>query len=153
MKFEKFLKRCGVHSRIMNRRNGDKWLLCGGVGMKIPEGVIELLGHGKVDAATHEVVERIIKSENDDIVELTSAYIPADGRPNDIVRIFKSIGGPFDDVKEIGIRNADFGLLEKSDLRLRYFDLMNENDLFMSFLQVLDQNNEVVGFIQGIEEN
>ena len=38
MKFEKFVKRVGVHGKIV--RNGDEaWLICNGVGMLVPEGV------------------------------------------------------------------------------------------------------------------
>lgn len=36
MKFDKFLKNVGMMGQIYERANGDRWLVCGGVGMKIP---------------------------------------------------------------------------------------------------------------------
>lgn len=44
MKFEKFLKGVGTHGEVVTRVNGEKWLVCGGVGMVIPKGVDTLLG-------------------------------------------------------------------------------------------------------------
>ena len=54
MKFEKFLKGCGTHGQILTRKNGDRWLICGGVGMKVPNGVVNLLGSGEVGEKNRE---------------------------------------------------------------------------------------------------
>lgn len=153
MKFEKFLKGCGTHGSILTRDNGDKWLVCGGVGMKVPVGVVNLLGSGEVGEKTKDIVEALIKADTDDKVELTRASIPADGKASDIVRVF----GDGLDI-EVGIYNADFGLLEKADVRLAEVEIEDGDtgDNQHSFngakyLLVLDPEDNVVGFIQGVK--
>lgn len=157
MKFEKFLKGCGTHGFVVNRENGDKWLVCGGVGMKIPTGVVNLLGAGEVSEKARKILETIVKADTDDRVQLSAAYLPADGKASDIVRIF---GDAYND-NEIGIRNADFGLLEKRDVLLAYLEIEDddiEDDLDNDFgevtryLLVLDPAEEVVGFITGVKK-
>lgn len=145
MKFEKFLKGCGTHGQILTRENGDKWLVCGGVGMKVPRGVENLLGAGEVGEKVKALVEGIVKADTDDKVDLTRATIPADGKAGDIVRIF----GDGLDI-EVGIHNADFGLLEKKDVNLAEAEI-DEDDKTIKFLLILDNENEVVGFIQGVK--
>lgn len=147
MKFEKFLKNCGTHGQILDCTNGDKWLVCGRVGMKVPVGVVNLLGVGEVGKKTREIIEQILTADTDNKVELMSAYIPADGKPNDIIRIFNN---PYD--CEVGISNADFGLLEKSDDNLAYYEL-DEIVGVPRLLLVLNQDEEIIGFIQGVPEN
>jgi len=158
MKFEKFLKSCGTHGQIVKRENGDKWLVCGGVGMKVPAGVVNLLGAGEVSEKTREIIEAIVTADTDDKIQLNAAYLPADGKASDIVRIF----GDAYNADEIGIRNADFGLLEKSDVLLAYLEIEDddiEDDLdgdfgdVTRFLLVLDPAEEVIGFITGVRKN
>lgn len=153
MKFEKFLKGCGTYGWIVNRDNGDKWLICGGVGMLVPVGVVNLLGSGVVDDKTREIVEAIVTADTDEKVELKEAYIPADGKASDIVRIF----GDYLSGNMVRIRNADFGLLEKADQNLAYLEIEDVDDDFNEvvtrFLLVLDRGDEVIGFIQGVKEN
>lgn len=148
MKFEKFLKRCGFHGQIVKRVNGDKWLVCAGVGMKVPTGVVNLLGAGEVSEETREIVEAIVTADTDDRVQLTEAYLPADGKASDIVRIFG------DDLYDetVLIRNADFGLLERSDVLLAYLRIEDDEDPEKNadVLLVLDPTEEVVGFIVGV---
>ena len=150
MKFEKFLKSCGTHGQIVKRENGDKWLVCGGVGMKVPTGVVNLLGAGEVSEETRDIVELIVTADTDDRVQLTEAYIPADGKTSDIVRIF---GDDFYD-ETVRIRNADFGLLEKSDVLLAYLRIEDNEDpeRDAEVLLVLDPAEEVIGFITGVPE-
>lgn len=149
MKFEKFLKSCGTHGQIVKTNSGDKWLVCGGVGMIVPKGVINLLGTGEASEATREIVQGIVYADTDDKVELTEAYLPADGRPSDIVRVF---GNPKDDIY-IGIHNADYGLLEKSDQNLAFLEIEDDDLNTSKYLLVLDQRDEVVGFIAGVQDN
>lgn len=146
MKFEKFLKNCGTHGQIYVRDNGDKWLICAGVGMKIPLGVANLLGSGEISEKTKNLVEGLIKADIDDKVLLTRAEIAADGKTSDIIRVF---GDKLD--IEVGICNADFGLLEKSDINLAEVEIEDDvlNDI--KFLLILDSNDEVIGFIQGVK--
>ena len=80
MKFEKFLKGCGTYGQILTRENGDKWLVCGGVGMKVPAGVVNLLGTGEVSEKVKNIVEALIKADTDDKVKLTRATVEKDGK-------------------------------------------------------------------------
>lgn len=148
MQFEKFLKSCGTHGQIVKTNSGDKWLVCGGVGMIVPKGVINLLGTGEASEATREIVQGIVYADTDDKVTLTEAYLPADGRPSDIVRVF---GNPKDDIY-IGIHNADYGLLEKSDQNLAFLEVEDDDLNTSKFLLVLDHLNEVIGFIAGVQD-
>lgn len=144
MKFEKFLKSCGTHGQILTSDNGDKWLVCDGVGMKVPRGVENLLGAGEVGEKVKTLVEGIVKADTDDKVDLVRATIPADGKAGDIVRVF----GDGLDI-EVGIYNADFGLLEKRDINLAEAEI-DENNNTTKFLLILDGDDEVVGFIHGV---
>lgn len=149
MKFEKFLKGCGTHGQILERANGDKWLVCGGVGMKVPVGVNNLLGSGEVSEKVKNLVEGLIKADTDDKVLLTRATVPADGKTSDIVRVF---GDELD--IEVGICNGDFRLLEKADINLAEVEIEESGDGFLDgkYLLVLNRDDEVIGFIQGVKE-
>jgi hypothetical protein len=149
MKFEKFLKGCGTHGQILTRENGDKWLVCGGVGMKVPTGVVNLLGSGEVGEKTKKILEALVKADTDDKVSLTRATIPADGKAGDIVRVFGGTNSFLEDI-EVGIYNADFGLLEKADVNLAEVEIEDE-DLNAKYLLVLDYDDQVIGFIQGVK--
>lgn len=144
MKFEKFLKGCGTYGQILERANGDKWLVCGGVGMKVPAGVVNLLGTGEVNDKVKNIVEALIKADTDDKVKLTRATVEKDGKASDIVRIF----GDGLDI-EVGIYNSSFGLLEKKDENLAEVEIEGDNDSVSKYLLVLDHADEVIGFIQG----
>ena len=146
MKFEKFLKSAGTHGQVYTRDNGDKWLICGGIGMKIPVGVENLLGSGEVSEKTKAIIEGLIKADTDDRVVLTRAQITADGKASDIIRVF----GDRLDI-EVGIYNAAFGLLEKADVNLAEVEIEAEDDLNNTkYLLILDRDDEVIGFIQGV---
>lgn len=148
MKFEKFLKGCGTHGQIVKRENGDKWLVCGGIGMKVPTGVVNLLGAGEVSEETREIVEAIVTADTDDRADLTEAYLPVDGKASDIIRIFTEWESGY----PVKIRNADFGLLEKSDVLLSYLEIEDDDLNITKFLLVLDPAEEVIGFITGVSE-
>lgn len=152
MKFLKFLKGVGTCGQILERENGDKWLVCEGVGMKVPRGVVNLLGTGEAGEKTKAIVEALIKADTDDKVTLTRATIPADGKASDIIRVF-GFNDLIEDI-EIGIYNADFGLLEKADLNLEclsYAEIEDE-DKTTKYLLVLNNEDQVVGFIQGVRD-
>ncbi len=148
MKFEKFLKGCGTHGQILERANGDKWLVCGGVGMKVPAGVVNLLGSGDVSEKVKNIAEALVKADTDDKVALTKAYVPADGKASDIRRIFEAID--LDSHYQVSIMNCDFGLLEKSDVNLAQVDIEDENLSETSYLLVLNRENEAIGFIRSV---
>lgn len=147
MKFENFLKGCGTHGQILERTNGDQWLICGRVGMKIPLGVNNLLGSGEVSERVKTIVEGLIKADTSDKVFLKRATIEKDGKSSDIIRVF----GDMLDI-EVGIRNSDFGLLEKSDYNLAEVDIETEDFIATKYLVVLDDSDIVIGFIKGVEE-
>lgn len=146
MKFEKFLKGCGTHGQILERANGDKWLVCGGIGMKVPTGVINLLGSGEVGEKNRKIVEALVKADTDDKVTLTRATITADRKAGDIIRIFGGTDFTGEPI-EVGIYNTDFGLLEKADVNLAYVEI-EDTDLQAKFLLVLDNDDQVIGFIK-----
>lgn len=147
MKFEKFLKGVGTHGQIIERANGDKWLVCEGVGMKVPAGVMNLLGSGEAGDKTKKIVEALIKADIDDKVFLKRASIEKDGKPSDIIRIF----GDMLDI-EVGIYNADFGLLEKTDYNLAEVEIESDDSLINTkYLLILEENDAVIGFIRGVK--
>lgn len=139
MKFEKFVKRVGVHGKIV--RNGDEaWLICNGVGMLVPEGV-KPFGDVK---EPNDLIKAILKADiEDDELSLFRASLPyADSKPAEIVRVFKT---DLDD--EIGIRNENFGLIEKDD-RLVYLEIETSEDNVEKFILVTDRvGNKIIGFI------
>lgn len=154
MKFEKFLKSVGTHGEVIARNEFDRWLICGGVGMKIPKGVGTLLGV-KWDNDYASIVDIISKVELDDPVSLSRAVLlEADGKASDIYRVFAS---NFDE--EVAISNADYGLLEKKDA-LGYFDIVIDVDengeelpedkvKTIKYLLVFDNDGDAIGFITG----
>ena len=139
MKFEKFVKRVGVHGKIV--RNGDEaWLICNGVGMLVPEGV-KPFGDVK---EPNDLIKAILKADvEDDELSLFRASLPyADSKPAEIVRVFKT---DLDD--EIGIRNENFGLIEKDD-RLVYLEIETSEDNVEKFILVTDRvGDKIIGFI------
>jgi hypothetical protein len=150
MKFEKFLKSTGTHGQIYTRDNGDRWLICAGVGMRVPVGVVNLLGSGEVPEKVKTLVEALIMADTDDRVTLTRAEIAKDGKASDIIRVF----GDMLDI-EVGIFNGAFGLLEKSDVKLAEVEIEAEDNEYLNetkFLLILDNGDEVVGFIEGVKQ-
>lgn len=147
MKFEKFLKGCGTHGQILTRKNGDRWLVCEGVGMKVPNGVINLLGSGEVGEKTKKILEAIVKADVDEYAELSRATLPPDGKASDIKRVFALPDIFEDEYLEVAISNADFGLLEKSDVNLSIVDIEDETGRETNYLVILNHDMEVVGFI------
>jgi hypothetical protein len=118
--------------------------------MRIPVGVENLLGSGEVPEKVKALVEGLIKADTDDKVTLTRASIAKDGKASDIIRIFSD----FLDI-EVGITNADFGLLEKGDDNLAEIEVEADDNGYYDetkFLLILDRDDEVIGFIQGVKE-
>ena len=150
MKFEKFFKSAGTHGLIVKKSEAESWLLCGGVGMKIPEGVNNLGVNKEPDDLFRAIVNS--NSEDDLLVLREAVLMDPEGKANDIIRIFETDLGD-----RIGIYNASYGLLEKKD-RLSYLEIEeddpdNEDETKISkFIVVRDYNNEVIGFIAGSDE-
>lgn len=145
MKFEKFLKATGTRGQIFTRYNGDRWLICDGVGMRVPVEVVNLLGSGEVSEKIKTLVDGLVNADTYDKVHLTRATVSAEGKANDIVRIFG------DELYiEVGIMNADYTLLEKTDVNLAEVEIEDSDDLDGKYLVILNQNDDVIGFIRGV---
>ena len=143
MKFEKFFKSVGTHGLIVKANAVDSWLLCGGVGMRIPVGVNNL----GVSVDPEPLFNAIVKSEpDDDYLTLAKAILEeADGKANDIIRIFETDVGD-----RVGICNKDYGLLEKKD-RLTYLEVEDDKTGITSKIVVVrERDGEVIGFITGV---
>lgn len=145
MKFEKFFKSAGTHGAIVKRDN-ESWLICGGVGMRIPEGMNNL----GVSRDPDQMFKAILAARTEtDVLSLKEAVLlEPDGKANDIIRVFE------DDLGDrVGIYNANFGLLESKD-KLTYLEIEHEDedsgeDVTDKFIVVLDKDNNTVGFIAG----
>lgn len=148
MKFKKFFKATDARGLVV-KNGSDSWLLCNGVGMLIPTGV-NALG---VAVSPEPLFKAIVTSEpEDDFLELYKAVIPyPDGKAKDIIRVFETTVG-----EQIGITNADFGLLEKGD-RLTYLEIeaddpAREGETKISRIMVVrDRKDEVIGYITGVD--
>lgn len=118
--------------------------------MKVPQGIVNLLGVGEVPERVELLVETLIKADTDDKVELTKAVLDhADGKASDIIRVFTGENMIGDHI-EIGINNCDFGLLEKSDTNLVQVEI-EESDKSTQYLLVLNRSGEeVIGFIESV---
>lgn len=148
MKFEKFLKSTGTHGTVIELNESEKWLVCGGVGMVIPHGVDNLLGT-PTNSEYASIVHVLSNAEFDDPVNLVKAVLPdPTGNAKSIYRVFETDLGD-----TVGIINADYGLLEKSD-RLGYGEIEGENTKTketetIKYLLVYDYDGNLLGFITG----
>lgn len=143
MKFKKFCERVTPYGQIVKLDNCDEWLIGGCVGMKIPTGVVNILGGGAASEEVKTLVYDLTHADMDKRVYLTDAVLlEPDGKAADIIRCFGAAK----------ITNKDYGLLEKGDTKLSVTvavdDELNEHE----YLLVLDCDNAVCGFIQCIEE-
>lgn len=146
MKFEKFLKQVGTHGTVIERNESEKWLVCGGVGMVIPRGVDNLLGTPTINEYA-SIVNALANAEYDDPVKLVKAVLlDATGNAKAIYRVFETDLGD-----TVGIINADYGLLEKSDL-LGYGELETEDEKTVKYILVYDYNGSILGFITGSDK-
>ena len=143
MKFKKFCEKVTPYGQIVKLDNGDEWLIGGGVGMKIPTGVVNILGSGVASEETKSLVYELTHADTDERVYLTDAILlDADGKAADIIRIFG----------KARITNKAYGLLEKGDVNLSVATAEDEELNEHMYLLVLDRDNAVCGFIRCIEE-
>lgn len=148
MKFEKFFKSAGTHGLIVKKSEAESWLLCGGVGMRIPIGVNNL----GLSSDPEEMFKAIVNSNSeDDLLYLKEAVLhDPEGKANDIIRIFETDLGD-----RVGIYNGAYGLLEKKD-RLTYLEIEAEDQdgetKLFKYMVVRDSANTAIGFIAGSEE-
>ena len=111
MKFEKFVKLAGIRGTVLTSEKFGKFLQCGMVMVRIPEGANVVASFAR---KMPEWYEEILNDVEDDCTykaELTGAELPApDASPAQILRIFTdSCGG------QVAIDNKAFAIIEKSD--------------------------------------
>lgn len=111
MKFEKFVKLAGIRGTVLTSEKFGKFLQCGMVMVRIPEGTNIVAAFAR---KMPEWYEEILNDVEDDCTykaELTGAELPTpDASPAQILRIFTdSCGGQF------AIDNKTFAIIEKSD--------------------------------------
>lgn len=143
MKFEKFFKSAGTHGLIVKKSDVESWLLCGGVGMRIPVGVNNL----GVSVDPEPLFKAIVNSEpDDDYLRLVDAILDnPEGKANDIIRVFETDIGD-----KVGIWNKEYGLLEKKD-RLTYLEIEDDETAITSKIVVVrDYDGDAIGFITGV---
>ena len=118
MKFEKFLKMTAGRGVIVDREDGEKWLLFDGVLMRIPDGV-NIIAALRMEES--EFITRIFQEyarDNCAGSELTGAELnPPDASASKVIRIFTDNDGG-----EIGISNKYFGLIERGDTVINVYD-------------------------------
>lgn len=149
MKFEKFFKSAGTHGQIVRKSDVESWLVCDGVGMKIPSGVNNL----GISAEPTPLFTAIVNSNSeDDFLELKEAILrDPEGKASDIIRVFETDLGD-----RVGIYNANYGLLERKD-RLTYLEVEDELKetpdvpIVRKFIIVRDRMDAPIGFIAGTE--
>lgn len=147
MKFEKFFKMAGTHGMIVKKSDTESWLLCAGVGMRIPDGVNNLGASVEPD----RLFKAIVSSEpDDDYLTLKEAKLfEPDGKLADVLRIFETDLGD-----RVGIWNGHYGLLEKKDA-LTYLEVETTDPnreghtLTAKYLVVRDRIGDAIGFITG----
>lgn len=111
MKFEKFLKMTGGRGVIVDRGDGNKWLMFDGAMLRIPDGVNVIAAAIMDDKPFINHV--FCAYDNDDIVnaELTGAKLPTpDASASKVIRVFTDSDGG-----EFGVTNKGFALIEKGD--------------------------------------
>lgn len=111
MKFEKFVKLAGIRGTVLTSEKFGKFLQCGMVMVRIPEGTNIVAAFAR---KMPEWYEEILNNVEDDCTykaELTGAELPTpDASPTQILRIFTdSCGG------RVAIDNKTFAIIEKSD--------------------------------------
>lgn len=145
MKFEKFFKNVGTHGEIVKRNDNESWLICGGIGMRIPEGVNNL----GVSQAPGELFTAIMNSDtSDDVLTLEKAILyNAEGKAKDIVRVFETDLGD-----SVGIYNDSFGLIEKKDV-LTYLEIEDEDSgIDHKVIVVSNIQGDIIGYIFGTKD-
>lgn len=144
MKFEKFLKMTAGRGVIVDRGDGEKWLLFDGVMMKIPDdmNVIAPLTMGGKEFIDHVFDE--YNEENISTADLTGAVLPTpDASASKVVRVFTDADGG-----EIRVQNKYFGLIEKSDdVVTVYDDEYSDNPVALLILTGYGDNEEIAGII------
>lgn len=124
MKFEKFLKNAGIRGTVLDSTEFGKFLLCGNVMLRIPDGVNIVSAFANRMPDAYEDVMRDAMNGTSLDAELTGAELPSpDATPSSIQRIFSDKYGG-----KISIDNKTFGMIERSDkVQIVREDFQDEN--------------------------
>lgn len=139
MKFEKFIKRAGIHVLTLTDTESNKWAYNDGVMMIIPDGV-NVTGTSTAtipERLTDEIYSSDVMEYEEDQAYLDRAELPADGKAKDIERIYK-LGSD-----EIRVNNADWSLIESSDVTTIIYDDNGETIA----LAIYNRHGDVEGVI------
>lgn len=145
MKFEKFLKMTAGRGVIVDREDGEKWLLFDGVLMRIPEGV-NIIAALRMDEPQFisDIFEEY-EDENISTAELTNTILPTpDASALKVIRVFTdNDGGKF------GISNKYFGLIEKGNDIVSVYDEEYSSTMPTALLILTGygDNEEIAGII------
>lgn len=144
MKFEKFLKMTAGRGVIVDREDGEKWLLFDGVLMRIPEGVNIIAALRMYEPQLISDIFEEYADENISTAKLTNAILPTpDASASKIIRVFNDSDGG-----EIGIANKYFGIIEKgNDVVTVYDEEYSDNPSALLVLRGYGKNEEIEGII------
>lgn len=144
MKFEKFLKMTAGRGVIVDRGDGEKWLLFDGVLMRIPDAMNIIAALTMNDKPFIYHIFNEYDDENISTADLTGAVLPTpDASASKIVRIFTDSDGG-----EIGVQNKYFGLIERGDdVVTVYDDDYNDKPAALLILTGYGDNEEIAGII------
>lgn len=147
MKFEKFFKAVGTHGLIVKKSDTESWLVCDGVGMRIPRGVNNL----GIATAPSEMFTAIVNSESDDdtLVLKEALLLDPEGKAKDIVRVFET---EQEDYRRVYIWNSEYGFLEKKD-RLTYLEIEDEEEKIHKFMVIRNHDGDAIGYITNYNVN
>lgn len=145
MKFEKFLKMSAGRGVIVDRGDGEKWLLFDGAMLRIPNGVNVIAAAIMDDKPFINHVFNEYADENISTAELTGAKLPTpDASASKVIRIFTDADGG-----EFGVTNKGFALIEKGDDVYTLYDgkYNDENPVALMVLTGYGDNEEIAGII------
>lgn len=145
MKFEKFLKMTAGRGVIVDRGDGEKWLLFDGVLMRIPDAMNIIAALTMNDKPFINHIFNEYDDENISTADLTDAALPTpDATASKVVRIFTDADGG-----KIGVQNKYFGLIERGDDVVTIYDEDYDPDspAALLILTGYGDNEEIAGII------
>ena len=145
MKFEKFLKMTAGRGVIVDRMDGEKWLLFDGTMLRVPEGVNVIAALTMGDKSFIDHIFNEYDAENISTADLTGAELPTpDASASKIIRIFTDADGG-----RIGVTNKDFALIEKGDNIYTVYDDNYSEETPAALLVTVGfgDNEEIAGMI------
>lgn len=111
MKFEKFVKLAGIRGTVLTSEKFGKFLQCGMVMVRIPEGANVVASFARKMPEWYEEILNDVEEDCTYKAELTGAELPTpDASPTQILRIFTDSRSG-----RVAIDNKTFAIIEKSD--------------------------------------